>query len=61
MAHKRGEDAVYRCPRGGFHKFGRRGLMDVFLGFSLGSKSTVGYRKCRKCKKIFGAGGTIKT
>jgi hypothetical protein len=61
VRRSRGEDPVYRCPKGGLHKFRKRSRMRVLLGLALGREVTVGVRKCRKCGKVFGAGGTIKT
>jgi len=51
MAHKPGEDAVYRCPRGGFHRFKRRKWMTVrVFGFPYPVRRLV----CTKCRRPAG-------
>lgn len=51
----RGEQPLYRCPKGGFHKFRRVGLTIRIKGFLTG-KVLVNARKCTKCGQIWGSG-----
>lgn len=55
----RGEQPLYRCPKGGFHRFGKVSLRIRIKGFFAG-KVLVHARKCTKCGTIWGSGKRLK-
>lgn len=55
----KGEQPLYRCPKGGLHKFGRRSLTIRIKGFLTG-KVVVNARKCTKCGIVWGSGKRLR-
>lgn len=56
-----GEQPLYRCPKGGFHKF-RRSWVTIILG-AFGprpSSAKMRVRKCTKCGTVWGSGKRLK-
>ena len=50
----KGEQPLYRCPQGGFHKF-RKSWITIALGifFPKPAEGRVRARKCTKCGKVY--------
>lgn len=62
MLPRRGRDPVYRCPKGGFHKWGRRKLRWVIVGWFhpyAGRVQRINTRRCAKCGTMMGPEGPI--
>ena len=53
------EQPLYRCPRGGYHKFKRKNLVIRIKGYLTGSVE-VNSRKCTKCGVLWGSGKRLK-
>lgn len=60
---KENTDAIYRCPKGGFHKWGKRKMRWWIIGWVplIGSPRVLGgnTRRCVKCGTTIGPDGVI--